>query len=270
MIRQQIVSIVLAGALLPLSLPAARPQEPGAPPQDAATTQQEAPAEKRERGVIVVPTGTRLGLVLHNGISSQTVRPGQVIYFETHYPVVVKDHLVIPVGSYVGGVVEAANRKGGSKRRGKMLIRLNQLVLPNGYAVGISARPTYADAGNGRAVDQHGTIKGRSRKGKVAKSIAWGAVYGYMLSGGVSFFGSGKILAAGTAAGAAIGLANAMLELPVDKRIPRGTTFDVVLEQPIELDAARVQFTDTQRATPLQVPPPEQRPRPDLVRGLIQ
>ncbi len=63
---------------------------------------------------IVVPAGTHLPLVVHSGITSRNAQPGQPVYMETTFPVVVNDRIVIPVGSYVSG----GNHRGkaGAKR----------------------------------------------------------------------------------------------------------------------------------------------------------
>src|SRR5271165_4770800 len=50
---------------------------------------------------IEVPSGTRLPLVLHNGISTHSAKPGDPVYFETLFPIMIDGRVAIPAGSYV-------------------------------------------------------------------------------------------------------------------------------------------------------------------------
>ena len=60
----------------------------------------------------MVPSGTRLPLVLHNGISTHSAKPGDPVYLETLFPIIEDGHVVIPAGSYVGGEITEAKRPG--------------------------------------------------------------------------------------------------------------------------------------------------------------
>ena len=54
---------------------------------------------------VAVPTGTRLPLVLRNGINTRTAKAGDSVYFETAYPVARNNRIVIPMGSFVRGQI---------------------------------------------------------------------------------------------------------------------------------------------------------------------
>src|ERR1700685_679359 len=70
---------------------------------------------------IMVPSGTHIPLVLHNAISPRSARPGDPVYFETLFPVMIDGKVVIPAGSYVSGEVTESKRPGREKgRRGVM------------------------------------------------------------------------------------------------------------------------------------------------------
>src|SRR5579864_3086942 len=79
-----------------------------------------------------VPSGTRLPLVLHNAISTRSARPGDPVYLETLFPVVIDSRILIPAGSYVSGEITEAKRPGRIHGRGEIKIKLDNLILPNG------------------------------------------------------------------------------------------------------------------------------------------
>jgi hypothetical protein len=50
---------------------------------------------------IIVPSGTRIGVTLENGISTATAKPGDSVYFRTSFPVTMNNKVVLPIGSYL-------------------------------------------------------------------------------------------------------------------------------------------------------------------------
>ena len=94
-----------------------------------------------------VPSGTRLPLVLHNAISTRSAQPGDPVYLETLFPIVIDSRILIPAGSYVSGEVTEAKRPGRVHGRGEIKIKLDNLILPNGYQASFNASPTGAGSG---------------------------------------------------------------------------------------------------------------------------
>ncbi len=233
----------------PTQNPAPNPQQNGSPAPE--TNRRVAPLGGAEK--IVVPAGTRLPLVLHNGISTKSVKPGDKIYLETLFPILVGEKIVIPAGSYVSGEVTEAKRPGRVKGRGEIMLRLTTLILPNGYAVSFNATPTGADTGDNDSVEKEGKIKGDSNKagdvGTVVKTGGAGAAIGAIA--GRSASGAGL----GAAIGGAAGLAAVLLTRGPELELPRGTTLDIMLDRPLTLDASRVQFDEPGRASTLAGPP---------------
>jgi hypothetical protein len=227
--------------------PAPTPTQNG--PQVPETNRTVAPRVEK----IVVPAGTRLPLVLHNGISTKSVKPGDKVYLETLFPILVGEKIVIPAGSYVSGEVTAAKRPGRIKGRGEIMLRLTTLILTNGYTVSLIATPTGADTGDNDGVEKEGKIKGDSNKagdvGTVVKTTGAGAGIGALA--GRSASGAGL----GAAIGGAVGLAAVLLTRGPEVELPRGTTLDIMLDRPLTLDASRVQFDDPGRASTLAGPP---------------
>lgn len=229
--------------------------EPNAAPGSTSPSPKSAPEQ------IVVPAGTHLPLVLHNGISTRDAQPGTQVYLETTFPVVVNDRIVIPVGSYAQGEITEAKRPAKGKGGAEVRIRLTTLILANGYTVKFYAVPTNADNGNGAYASKEGQIKKDRDKGPdtgtVMTTTGAGAGIG-AIAGGAKGAGIGAGL------GAAAGLAGVMMTRGPELELPRGSTLDIVLARPLYLDPAKINFAEPGRATPLPAPPARQPARTRL------
>lgn len=87
----------------------ASPQAASTPPATATAAKSEPHAKGAQ---VVVPTGTHIPLVLHNGISTRTAKPGDPVYFETLFPILIDGKVAIPAGSYISGELTEAKRPG--------------------------------------------------------------------------------------------------------------------------------------------------------------
>lgn len=201
----------------------------------------------------IVPTGTRLPLILHNAVTTRNAKPGDPVYLETLFPVVIDNRILIPAGSYVQGEILEAKRPGKVKGTGEIRLRLNSMILPNGYAVDFNAIPTNAGRGGNESTDKEGTMHGDTDKaddvGTILKTTGIGAGVGGIATQ------SAKGAGIGAGAGAAVGLAAVLLTRGPELELPRGTTVDVVLDRTVYLDASRINFTDPGRASALPGPP---------------
>ena len=250
------LSLALAGAAAAQQPPAQNPSTPTTPQADQtqpAQAEKNASPAKPRPAKIVVPAGTKLPLVLHNAITTRNAKPGDGVYLETLFPITQDNRIVIPAGSYVQGEILEAKRPGRVKGVGELRIRLNTMILPNGYTVDFNAVPTNAGTGGNESVEEEGKVKGDSDKasdvGTVLKTTGIGAGIGAVA--GRSAKGAGI----GAGAGAAVGLATVLLTRGPELQLPRGTTLDVALDRPLYLDADKVQFTDPGRASTLAGPP---------------
>src|SRR5882757_9464756 len=220
--------------------------------QDAATSPAPIPNAPAEN--LVVPAGTRMPLVLHNAVTTRNARPGDPVYLETLFPIAIKGRILIPAGTYVQGEIQETKRPGKVKGVGEIRMRLNSMILPNGYTVDFNAVPTNAGTG-----DNEGNIKGDTNKGgdvgTVVKSTGVGAGIGAIAAQ------SGKGAGIGAGVGAAVGLAAVLLTRGPEMELPRGTTVDIITDRPIYLDASRVNFTDPGRASTLPGPANRVPPR---------
>jgi type IV secretion system protein VirB10 len=227
------------------------PQAPASP----APAQQDATQPKPAR--VMVPSGTRLPLVLHNGISTRSAKPGDPVYLETLFPIIEDGHVVIPAGSYVGGEITEAKRPGRVKGRAELMIKLNTLILPNGYMVNLNAIPSNTDSGGGETVNDEGKIKGDTSKAQDVDTVIQTTSIGAGIGGLATRSGKGAGIGAGV--GAAAGIIGVLLSRGPEAELPRGTTLDVTLNRPIYLDADKVQFTSTGQASTLPGPSDRQR-----------
>jgi hypothetical protein len=230
---------------------------PSAGPENAARAA--IPISRSANARIEVPGGTHIPLVLHNAISTRSARPGDPVYFETLFPVMIDGHVAIPAGSYVSGEVTESKRPGRVKGRGELMIRLKTLILPNAYMVDLNAVPSNAGSGGNETTNNEGKIIGDSNKGgdvgTIAKTTAAGAGIGAIAGQGAKGAGIGAGI------GAAAGLMAVLLTRGPEAELPRGSTVEAVLDRAILLDAEKVQFTSPGQASTLAGPPNREPPR---------
>ena len=215
--------------------PQTDPPTPAARPAPAPT-----PRAAGNGQIITVPSGTRLGVTLENGISTRSAKPGDSVYFRTSFPVTINNKVIIPVGSYLRGEVTDSKRPGHVKGKGELRIRLNTLILPNGYTVDLNAEPHSTDAG-GTKTDSEGKITGPGGKGKDAETVATTTVTGAGI-GAIAAGGKGAGIGAGI--GGVAGLAAVLLSRGPEAQLPRGSSMDLVLERDLQLEAEQVHYTN--------------------------
>lgn len=243
----------VAGTSLIVTIGSADAQQPAGPQVDApapvapGATQPRAPGKK-----LTVPAGTRLAVVLENGISTRSAKAGDSLYFHTAFPVTQNNQVVIPVGSYLRGSLLESKRPGRIKGHGEFRMRLESLILPNGYTVDLLAAPRSADTGGKETTDSEGKVTGEGGKGKDAGTVATTTATG---AGIGAIAGGGKGAGIGAGIGGLVGLGAILLTRGPEAQLPRGTTLDIELERELALDSSYLQFTNTGRAQPITGPP---------------
>ena len=213
--------------------------------ETADTPEVEAPAQVEATTLgVVVPAGTRVPLVMINSISSKHSEPGDPVYLESVYPVVVGGRVMIPAGTNVSGTVMHSKRPGRVKGRGQLGIRLDQMILPNGVIRDLSGRPGALD---GRSPDnfdrETGTVKSAGTKGEDARDVASATATGASIGTIAGAIGgrTGTGLGVGSAAGAAAGLASVLLTRGPDAMLDRGTHIEMLLEQDLHFSEDEMQ-----------------------------
>jgi hypothetical protein len=224
----------------------AQPATPATPADGAQ------PVVAAKPAMLTVPSGTKLPLVLHNSITTRNAKPGDPVYLETLFPIVINNKILVPAGSYVQGEIISTKRPGKVKGVGEMQLRLNTMILPNGYTVNFNAIPSNAGTGGNESVDSEGKIKGDTDKATDAGTVLKGTAIGAGIGGIASRSAGGAGI--GAAAGAAVGLMAVLLTRGPELELPRGTTLDVVIDRAVYLDASFITFTDPGHASTLPGP----------------
>lgn len=244
------LSLFLTGAAY-----AQAPEGPQTDPPPSSVRPAPTTAPRASSGqVITVPAGTRLGVTLENGISTATAKHGDSVYFRTSFPITIDNKVVIPVGSYLRGEVTESKRAGHVKGKGELRIRLNSLVMPNGYTVDLNAEPNSTDAHNTKT-DSEGKITGPGGKGKDAETIATTTATG---AGIGAIAGGGKGAGIGAGIGGVAGLAAVLFSRGPEAQLPRGSSMDLLLERDLQLDADQVHYTNVGQSNTVVVQPVQQ------------
>jgi hypothetical protein len=252
--RTFILSLLLAASLvaLPQFGLAQQPDGPQTSAPPAVGTPAAAPARPTASEKIRIPAGTRVAVVLENGISTRGAKAGDSVYFHTSFPITQSNHVVVPVGSYLRGELIESKRPGKVKGRGEFRMRLDTLIFPNGYTVDLNATPRSADSGGKETMDSEGKITGGSGKGKDAQTVAETTAAG---AGIGAIAGRAKGLGIGAGIGAVAGLGAVLLTRGPEAELPRGSTLDIVLEHELALDSSQIQYTNVGQAQPITPPP---------------
>src|SRR5437016_5976353 len=221
-------------------------QESQGPQTDAPPPVAPPAAPPRSAGrKMTVPSGTRLAVVLENGISTRSAKAGDSLYFHTAFPVTLNNQIVVPVGSYLRGSLLESKRPGRIKGKGEFRLRLESLILPNGYTVDLLAAPRSADTGGKETTDPEGKVSGSGGKGKDAGTVATTTVTG---AGIGAIAGGGKGAGIGAGIGGLIGLGAVLLTRGPEAELPRGSTMDIEIERDLTLDSSYIQFSNTGNA----------------------
>src|SRR4029077_16650276 len=101
-------------------------------------------------------------------------KDGDYVYLRTGTPISVAGSIILPVGSYVQGVVTNAKRSGRVKGRAELAIRLETITLPSGSVYKFSPTLSSVDSGSGgqKVMGKENTIQEGSTHGQDAARIA--------------------------------------------------------------------------------------------------
>lgn len=193
----------------------------------------------------VVAVGTHVPLSMINSVSTKTAVPGERVYLESVFPILVNGHVVIPPGSYVAGTVTDVKRPGRVKGRGELYVRFDSLTLPNGVTRDFRARMGSLDGRAPETLDKNeGKVKGEGDKAGDVKTVGEGAGIGATIGGlaGAAAGHAGMGAGIGAGAGAAAGLIGVLLTRGPDAVLAKGTTMEMVLDRPLDFSSADIDF----------------------------
>ncbi len=184
-----------------------------------------------------IPQGAHVMLRMENSITTRTAKDGDYVYLRTGSPISVAGSIILPVGSYVQGVVTNAKRSGRLKGRAELAIRLETITLPSGSVYKFSPKLASVDSGTGdQKVGKENSVQEGSTHGQDAARIAIlagsGGALGAIIDQGARGAGAGI----GAGAGAAVGLATVLLTRGREVELRQGTALDVTFDRPVALE----------------------------------
>jgi hypothetical protein len=183
-----------------------------------------------------IPQGSHLLLRMMNTINSRTAQEGDYVYMQTATPVAVDNHVVVPPGTYVQGVVSHVKKSGKVSGTAELGIRLETLTMTGGKSYRFAPKLSSVDAANsGQAVDkQEDLVRQAPEKGKDVARIAIIAGTGASIGGIVDSAWKGAGIGAGI--GGAVGLATVLITRGSPVQLRSGSTLDVVFDRPVVLE----------------------------------
>jgi hypothetical protein len=183
----------------------------------------------------VVPTGTKVPLLLINSLSTKQSGEGDRVYLRTAFPILADGRVVIPPGSYVAGTLTHVKRPGRVMGRGELFLRFDSLTLPNGVTRDFRSRVGAIDGqAPGEFDRKEGKISSEGNKSGDARTVGEAAGAGATVGGLATRTVAGAGI--GAAAGAAAGLAGVLLSRGPDAILPRGSSLEMVLDRPLAFD----------------------------------
>jgi len=182
-----------------------------------------------------IPQGSHVLLRMVNSISTRTAAEGNFVYMKTATPIVANGEIVVPVDSYVQGIVVNSKRAGRVQGHAELAIRIETLALPSGKAVKITPHLSSVDSdGTDQKVDGEGRVQQGASKGtdaaKIATTAGAGAAIGAVVDQGVRGAGIGA------GAGGAVGIATVLLSRGREVELKQGATVDVTFERAVPVD----------------------------------
>ena len=249
-----------------------QPQEqPAASRPASAATPAPVPSAQIEEGasgpnIYTVPAGTKILLQTRSAINTKSAKPGDGVYLNSTFPVVVGNRVMIPAGVYVQGVIDRVERAGRMHGKSQLDMHFTTIIFPNGSVVEVPGMVNSLPGATDQTVknDGEGTVEqnpDRTRNaGKVAQvAIPTGATIGTIggIAGGHPLAGGLGGLGAGLAA---MGLAT-LFTRGADVNIPSGTQVEMVLQRPLYLQDANTAAGNGAGVAPNLVPASSQ-PKP--------
>ena len=183
-----------------------------------------------------IPQGEHVLLRMVNSVNTKNVQEGDYVYLRTASPISVDGQIVVPVESYVQGIVSHTKRSGRVTGRAELGIRLETLTLKDGKILKFAPHLNSADGNDGeQTVDRtENIIREKPGKGQDAARIAILAGTGAGIGGVADRSWKGAGIGAG--AGSVVGLATVLLMRGKELELRQGATLDVVFDRPVSLE----------------------------------
>jgi hypothetical protein len=207
---------------------------------------QEPSQEIYSESEMVVPEKTVIPIVLTAYLNTRSSQVGDTLYAETTYPIWIRQRLVIPKGSSVRGTVTDVLRPGKIKGKGRLAVRFDDILLPNGVRREFIATFRGIHGAGDESVDRKSeTVNAGASKGEdvgmVVGTTSQGTVIGALVT---DHNGTGAAIGAGI--GAAAGLVTLLFTRGRDLILSPGTQFDLELMRPLKFAYNELEFSNAQ------------------------
>ena len=215
-----------------------------APGQPQLKTRDEAAAQvaKPNGPLWVIPTGTKIPIQLRQPVSTKNAQPGDAIYAQTTFPVVLNGAIAVPAGTWVQGVVDEVKRAGRIKGTAELKFHLTQLIYANGYTLDIAAAIAQVPGGDTVKMKEPDTVQAQPEKGKDLERIGTAASHAGQIGSlaGVAANPTLRSLGVGGLTGVAAGTLIALMARGSDVRFEAGTAVEIALTQAMAIDRTQV------------------------------
>ena len=173
---------------------------------------------------ITIPAGSKVELAVTRPVWAKTAKAGDPLYLQTVFPVTTANHIGIPAGTYVEGMIDSIVTPTRKTSRAEIGVHFTKIIFANGYTIVLSVPDAHGAAGT---------------SGSAASEKAPGI---------------GLDAVPDTGLGPTLSLVTVQVSRNNDILLDNGSQIEMTLEAPLVLDASRVA-----RAIPLsQAPKPGQ------------
>jgi hypothetical protein len=178
--------------------------------------------------------GTKIRFTLNDTLNTKKVREGDKFSGVVSRSVRVGDQIAIPEGSAVRGTVTQSERAGRVKGRAALGLRLDEIELPNGTKLDVTASLSQLDQEEKEKVTEEGQVEGEGSKKRDAATVGAAAGIGTAIG---AIAGGGKGAAIGAGSGAAVGAGAVLLTRGKDVNLKRGSELVFQLDRPLSVPA---------------------------------
>ncbi len=198
---------------------------------------------------ITLPEGTVIPIVLTAYLNTKNSQVGDIVYATTIYPIWFQQQLVIPRGSEIRGTLTDVARPGRIEGKGRMVIRFDDILLPNGVKRDITATLRGIHGPGDESLDRGAeSVESGGSEGEDAGTIAGSAVSGISIGTLVGAASGHTVrgMEIGAGVGVAAGIVQVLLTRGKDLVLEPGTQFDLELLGSLEFSYYELQFTDNE------------------------
>jgi type IV secretion system protein VirB10 len=237
----QSITVLMIASLLTAQNPIQT--SPAAPP----VQQTPAPAAA---STITVPSGTAIPLTLMNPVKSKSTKPGDSVRAVVAFPVTVGSRLAIPTGTFVEGTVTQVSAQPLKNQAPTLRVHFTRLLFANGYSVALNGENAQSfllpDENQASTVE----VAELTPMPPLGTHLAMGA--GQQTLPPLPQVGPSKAVVIGSVTGGFAAFMIAMFALGHHRMnsydfvvFDVGWQFQMVLDSPVELDAAQVAAATT-------------------------